>query len=158
MQKTLEDDGLCCHLSAGRTNLRTKTNILMCTKSCANSSDHCGLWSKGALKSCKYTEIYDRLLFLMVYQHLGNITDISKESLIESVCSVYTDLFICWYKTTKDESLEAFQGIWMIRPHTPKAALYLSAQTFLKTVRSLARHKRLKIVPLNSLFSCLFKQ
>lgn len=73
----------------------------------------------------------------MVYQHLGNITDISKESLIESVCSVYTDLFIRWYKTTKDEPLEAFQGIWMIRPHTPKAALYLSAQTFFENCQIL---------------------
>lgn len=44
-----------------------------------------GFWSKGALKLCKYIEIYDRLLFLMVHQHSGNITDISTESLTESV-------------------------------------------------------------------------
>jgi len=47
-----------------------------------------GFWSRGAFKLCKYIEIYDRLLFLIVYQHLGNITDISAEILIGFVCSV----------------------------------------------------------------------
>lgn len=41
-----------------------------------------GFRSRGAFKLCKYIEIYDRLLSLLVYQHLGNIADISAEILI----------------------------------------------------------------------------
>lgn len=119
-------------------------------------------WSRGAFKLCKYIEIYDRLLFLMVSQHFGNITDISAEILIGLVCGVPSRRLRFVYMmihNNKGWDLEISQGIWMTRSPTAKAALNISAKTFLKTVKSLARHKRLKkTVPLISLSVVFFKQ
>lgn len=47
-----------------------------------------GFSSRGAFKLSKYIEVYDRLLFLMVYQHPDNIDDIPAEIIIGFVCSV----------------------------------------------------------------------
>lgn len=139
------------HLSTTRVSLRKKTSILASLKSSANSLDH---MDPGPEEHSNYDRFMtDYSPYWSINTLATLLTFLRKFSLdLSAGCHQEGwDLFICWYITTKAGTLEVSQGIWMTRSPTPKATLNISAKTFLKTNKSLARHKRLKTAYLISL-------
>lgn len=139
------------HLSTTRASLRTKTSILASLKSSANSLDH---MDPGPEEHSNYDRFMtDYSPYWSINTLATLLTFLRKFSLdLSAGCHQEGwDLFIRWYITTKAGTLEVSQGIWMTRSPTPKATLNISAKTFLKTNKSLARHKRLKTAYLISL-------